>query len=167
MSPHNSAESNHRTFLPCLPPPPPSPKRSRHPGTLPLCSPATESTALPPLSEPTLPPWSAGEVRRVEPSVAAVLPSSSEAGAERVTRAVTGTDPSLGRKRHSTLKRTQGSLSVLRLQKKGQDLLCQLIDEGNRHSTGCTANSSQTEVKAQSTGHFLHCYSMCRFCKIL
>lgn len=46
--------------------------------------------ALPPLSEPTLPPCSAGEVRSVEPSVAAVLPSSSEAGAESITRAVTG-----------------------------------------------------------------------------
>lgn len=57
---------------------------------LPLCSPATESMALPPLSEPTLPPCSAGEVRSVEPSVAAVLPSSSEAGAESRTRAVTG-----------------------------------------------------------------------------
>ncbi len=57
---------------------------------LPLCSPATESIALPPLSEPTLPPCSAGEVRSVEPSVAAVLPSSSEAGAESITRAVTG-----------------------------------------------------------------------------
>lgn len=55
----------------------------------PLCSPATESTALPPLSEPTLPPWSAGEVLRVEPSVAAVLPSSSDAGAKRIKRAVT------------------------------------------------------------------------------
>lgn len=55
----------------------------------PLCSPATESTALPPLSEPTLPPCSAGDVRSVEPSVAAVLPSSSEAGAKRIKRAVT------------------------------------------------------------------------------
>lgn len=58
-------------------------------GHSPLCSPATESTALPPLSEPTLPPCSAGDVRSVEPSVAAVLPSSSDAGAKRIKRAVT------------------------------------------------------------------------------
>lgn len=55
----------------------------------PLCSPATESIAEPPLSEPTLPPCSAGEVRSVEPSVAAVLPSSSDAGAEIIAIAVT------------------------------------------------------------------------------
>ena len=48
---------------------------------LPLCSPVIESTALPPLSEPALPPCSAGDVRSVEPSVAAVLPSSSLAAA--------------------------------------------------------------------------------------
>ena len=36
-----------------------------------------ESTALPPLSDPALPPCSAGEVLKVEPSVAAVLPTSS------------------------------------------------------------------------------------------
>lgn len=36
-----------------------------------------ESTALAPLSEPALPPCSAGDVLRVDPSVAAVLPSSS------------------------------------------------------------------------------------------
>ena len=78
------------------------PRGSGPPVTLPLCSPATESTALPPLSEPTLPPWSAGEVRRVEPSVAAVLPSSSEAGAERVMRAVTGKNPFSGRRRQTT-----------------------------------------------------------------
>ena len=39
--------------------------------------PEMESTALPPLSDPALPPCSAGEVRSVEPSVAAVLPTSS------------------------------------------------------------------------------------------
>lgn len=54
----------------------------------PLCSPATESMADPPLSEPTLPPCSAGDVRSVEPSVAAVLPSSSDAGAEMIATAV-------------------------------------------------------------------------------
>ena len=59
----------------------------------PLCSPATESIAEPPLSEPTLPPCSAGEVRSVEPSVAAVLPSSSDAGAEIKTRAVAVNKP--------------------------------------------------------------------------
>lgn len=32
------------------------------------------STPLPPLSDPALPPCSAGEVRKVEPSVAAVEP---------------------------------------------------------------------------------------------
>lgn len=63
----------------------------------PLCSPATESIAEPPLSEPTLPPCSAGEVRKVEPSVAAVLPSSSDAGAEIIAIAVTvNTPPSSG-----------------------------------------------------------------------
>ena len=47
--------------------------------------PDTESTLLPPLSEPALPACSAGDVRRVEPSVAAVLPiSSSLPGAEAV-----------------------------------------------------------------------------------
>lgn len=60
---------------------------------LPLCSPATESIAEPPLSEPTLPPCSAGEVRSVEPSVAAVLPSSSDAGAEIIAIAVTANTP--------------------------------------------------------------------------
>lgn len=59
----------------------------------PLCSPATESIAEPPLSEPTLPPCSAGEVRSVEPSVAAVLPSSSDAGAEIKAIAVTANTP--------------------------------------------------------------------------
>lgn len=59
----------------------------------PLCSPATESIAEPPLSEPTLPPCSAGEVRSVEPSVAAVLPSSSDAGAEIIAIAVTVNTP--------------------------------------------------------------------------
>lgn len=59
----------------------------------PLCSPATESMAEPPLSEPTLPPCSAGDVRSVEPSVAAVLPSSSDAGAEIIAMAVTVNTP--------------------------------------------------------------------------
>ena len=44
-----------------------------------------ESTALPPLSDPALPPCSAGDVLKVEPSVAAVLPASSSLpGAEAV-----------------------------------------------------------------------------------
>lgn len=44
-----------------------------------------ESTALPPLSEPALPACSAGDVRSVDPSVAAVLPTSSSLpGAEAV-----------------------------------------------------------------------------------
>ena len=44
-----------------------------------------DSMALPPLSEPALPACSAGEVRRVDPSVAALLPiSSSLPGAEAV-----------------------------------------------------------------------------------
>ena len=44
-----------------------------------------ESTALPPLSDPALPPCSAGDVLRVDPSVAAVLPTSSSLpGAEAV-----------------------------------------------------------------------------------
>lgn len=98
--------------------PHPLPRRSGPQDTLPLCSPATESTALPPLSEPTLPPWSAGEVRRVEPSVAAVLPSSSEAGAERVTRAVTGKNPSLGRKHQTTQRRGHSAVYLSCCQRK-------------------------------------------------
>lgn len=140
----------------------------RHPGTLPLCSPATESTALPPLSEPTLPPWSAGEVRRVEPSVAAVLPSSSEAGAERVTELLQAqTPPSWGWKasQHTAEDTRQSECPEGR--ERRQDLLCRLINKGDRHSPRRTANSTQTQVKAQSTGHFLRCYSMCRFSKIL
>jgi len=44
---------------------------------LPLCSPEMDSSALPPLSDPPLPAWSAGDVRSVLPSVAALLPTSS------------------------------------------------------------------------------------------
>ena len=45
----------------------------------------TESTALPPLSEPALPACSAGDVLSVDPSVAALLPTSSSLpGAEAV-----------------------------------------------------------------------------------
>ena len=52
--------------------------------SLPFCSPI-ESMADPPLSDPALPACSAGDVRRVDPSVAALLPiSSSLPGADAV-----------------------------------------------------------------------------------
>lgn len=94
----------------------------------------------------------------MEPSVAAVLPSSSEAGAERITRAVTGKTPSQGEgsKPHSVVDTMQFRHPVV--QGKGKDPLCWLITDRNRHSTWCIAHNTQTEVETQFTGHFLRCY---------
>lgn len=78
----------------------------------------------------------------MEPSVAAVLPSSSEAGAERVTRAVTGKTPSQGEgsRPHSVVGTVQFRHPVV--QGEGKDLLCWLITDRNRHSTWCSAHST-------------------------
>ena len=137
------------------------PRRSGPPATLPLCSPATESTALPPLSEPTLPPWSAGEVRRVEPSVAAVLPSSSEAGAERVTRAVTGKTLLRAKAADHTAWWTQCSLDTLSSEEKGKGLLCWLLITGT-DTTWSVAHGTETDAKPSSLGISFAATAQCK-----